>query len=546
MASINLCRISDADLTDASIEEVLWLEEGSKEVQLRAEFPGRLFTFVEPAETPEWAHYVRPVAVRALDIPARQAIGAVLLLKPDARKRLLYAATWGSGRFQLRASRLEPDAGLRCALNLISGEQAAQRSWNPARVRALRSKRVGENTLITETQSSRKAPIDTFPFSADADQLRRVTGTPTDTATFGSTISGGVSIQVKRPSEVRNLVTLCRSIERVYNSTDYQRHFAWIDNVSPISDIVKIERVYDVIIGSLRDGTASKFNLSPPSLIAWEDVATFRYQWGRKFFDVEDPAAETFRDFLVKSQLLPELSFESLREIPKLHALNSNQERIQSWPINRCFSGEFTIGGDAYILDDGALLSVASDYLDELNAFMRQVPDAVQAFPKLKQGEVEGDYNERVARTLKGAIMLDRQTVNRPQASAIEICDIALKSKHLIHVKKGTSSSSLSHLFAQGVVSAELLHMDPEFRERVAQLLSRELIGSGAKRVADFDWLHEADFKPSLCEIVYAIMTDTRRLQKQDLPFFSKVNLRMRCHELRRMGFRYSLALVSA
>jgi uncharacterized protein (TIGR04141 family) len=108
-----------------------------------------------------------------------------------------------------------------------------------------------------------------------------------------------------------------------------------------------------------------------------------------------------------------------------------------------------------------------------------------------------------------------------------------------------TSSSSLSHLFSQGVVSAELLHMDPEFRERVEQLLSGELIGSGTKRMADFDWLHGADFQPSLCEVVYAIMTNTRRLQKEELPFFSKVNLRMRCHELRRMGFRYSLALVS-
>lgn len=385
-----------------------------------------------------------------------------------------------------------------------------------------------------------------FPFRADANQLRRVTGTPINTAEFGSTVTGGVSIQVRRPNEAKNLVALCKSIEGVYKSKDYQRHFAWIDNVSPIYDVAKLERVYDVIIAALRDDTAGRFNLSPPGLIAWEDVTSFRYQWGRKSFDVEEPTAETFRDFLVKSQLLPELSFEALREIPKLHALDGNLERIQSWPINRCLSGEFTIGADSFILDDGALLADASDYLEELNAFMRRMPDAAQAFPKTKEGEVEGDYNQRVARTLKGAIMLDRQTVSRPQATAIEVCDIALKSRQLIHVKKGTSSSSLSHLFAQGVVSAELLHMDPEFRERVEQRLSGELIGTGAKQMADFDWLHADHFQPALCEVVYAIMIEKRRLRKQDLPFFSKVNLRMRCHELRRMGFKYSLALVGA
>lgn len=544
MASISLYRIPDADLTDEGVDEILSRGDGSQEIRLR-EFPGRLFTFVDPALVPEWVHYVRPLAARPLDIPARQAAGAVLLLKPDARRRLIYAAAWGNGRFYLQNDRLEPDGGLRCALNLISGEKSGERSWNPARVRALRAKRVGENTLITETQASRKAAIETFPFSADADQLRKVTGTPINAATFGSTITGGVSIHVKRPAEPRNLITLCRSIERARGSTDYQRHFGWIDNVSPIRDLAKLERVFGLIVEALRDDATDKFNLSPPSLIAWDDVASFRYQWGRKSVDVEEPSPESFREFLNAAQLMPELGVATLRETPKLHALDGNQERIQTWPISRCLSGEFTVGGDTLILDDGTLLAVASDFLGELNAFMRRMPDAAQPFPRVKGSENEGRYNRRVAQAVNGAILLDRRTVTRPQATAIEVCDIAVRTKHLIHVKKGTSSSSLSHLFAQGVVSAELLHMDAGFRERVANLLTENLVGTGAGRMRDFAWLHARDFQPAGCEVVYAIMTGARRLAKEELPFFSKVNLRMRCHELRRMGFKYSLALVS-
>jgi uncharacterized protein (TIGR04141 family) len=174
------------------------------------------------------------------------------------------------------------------------------------------------------------------------------------------------------------------------------------------------------------------------------------------------------------------------------------------------------------------------------------MPDATQAFPRVRGGENEGRYNRRVAQALNGAILLDRRTVLRPQATAIEICDIAVRTKHLIHVKKGTSSSSLSHLFAQGVVSAELLHMDEGFRERVADLLAEDFVGTGAGRMRDFAWLHAGDFQPAGCEVVYAIMTGARRLTKEELPFFSKVNLRMRCHELRRMRFKYSIALVSS
>jgi uncharacterized protein (TIGR04141 family) len=57
--------------------------------------------------------------------------------------------------------------------------------------------------------------------------------------------------------------------------------------------------------------------------------------------------------------------------------------------------------------------------------------------------------------------------------------------------------------------------------------------------------MFDKNFEPLKCEVVYAVMTGRPRgMRKEDLPFFSKVNLRMRCIELRRMGYKYSLALV--
>jgi uncharacterized protein (TIGR04141 family) len=545
MSSVSLYRIADADLTDASVRAFLWMDDSAPtEVPLKKEIPGRLLIFRDPSKIPEWAQYVASIATSTLGVPARESIGAILLLKPDIRRRIVYAATWGSGRFQLRSDRLEPDGGLRCALNLISGEKAGEDSWDPARVRALRSKRVSQNTLITEIQSSRKATIDSFPFSADVDQLRRVTGTPTDVGRFGSTVSGGISIHVKRPDDARELVQLCRHIERVHNSTNYQRHFGWIDNVSPITDSTLIKKANDKIVVGLRAGRLDNFSLSPPSLVSWENVATFAYQWGRKSSDVDEPSLDTFHAFMLKHDLMPELSAATLRDAAKLHALDGNRDKMQSWSISRCLSGEFTIG-DTYILDDGTLLSVASDYLRDLNKFTSAIANPVQSFPRARRSEKEGDYNERVSKALRGAILLDKRTVSRPQATAIEICDVAISTKHLVHVKKGTSSSSLSHLFAQGVVSAELLHMDPDFRGRIAKLLSTTFTGAAAGPMKDFAWLHAKDFEPYACEVVYAILTNRPRgMPKEALPFFSKVNLRMRCHELRRMGFKYSLALV--
>lgn len=548
MVSVSLYRIPDADLSDDVANEIVWLEEGMwTEVALKEDLPGRLFVFQDPPEVPEWVQYISPLVNGPVSVPTREPAGAILLLKPNARQRIVYAAAWGTGRFQLRSLRLESDGGLRCALNLISGEKQGDRAWDSARVRAIRSKRVGENTLIIETQASRKAAIDAFPFSIQADQLRRVTGTPTNTSKFGSNISGGVALRVKRPDDPGKLIALCREIERVHKSTDYQRHFGWIDNVAPVKDVKKLDAIYELIVASIRAGRLDEFSLSPPTLVSWEEVTTFSYQWGRKSYDVEEPSLASFYEFLVSEDgLMRELTVESLKQIPRLHALDADRARLQSWSVLKCLSGEFRLGGETFVLDDGVLLSVAADYLRDLNAFAKQLPEPSQRFPRMLPGEVEGDYNERLSGALKCAILLDKRTISRPQATAIEICDVATDTRQLVHVKKGTSSSSLSHLFSQGVVSAELLHMDPEFRKKIAKQFSGKIGGSGGKRIKDFAWLHASNFSPHECEVVYAIMVDSRRIKREQLPFFSKVNLRLRCDDLRRMGFKYSLTLIGA
>jgi uncharacterized protein (TIGR04141 family) len=50
------------------------------------------------------------------------------------------------------------------------------------------------------------------------------------------------------------------------------------------------------------------------------------------------------------------------------------------------------------------------------------------------------------------------------KTTPIEICDLLSEEGRFIHVKRKLSSSSLSHLFAQGYVSAELLQENSEYR----------------------------------------------------------------------------------
>ncbi len=548
MATVTVYRLQDLPLQAAELsEEIFSPDHPVEEVRLKRGLPARLFISRSEAKVPEWVSYLEQVTTAPLPVAAREASGAVLLVKPDGRRREGYALTWGTGHFLLRSDRIEADVGLRAALNLLAARSPGDAEWNPERVRAIRTKRVGQTTLISQTQASRKSSIDVFPFSASADQLRQVTGTPAAADYWGATITGGVSLHVRRPERASGLVELCKEIENVYRSDAYKRYYGWVDNVVAVNDRALLEGAVAEVIQRLKIGDTSTVSLSPPTLVNWERAAKFEYRRGRQTGENLDPSVETFLRFAEEHDLLDSLSFDELAAKIKLRALDDEGAETESWPLLKCLTAELTLDGKSYILDEGALFAVDNDFLADLNGFVAGIPVSDLALPPTEAGENEGPYNERLAETLRDALLFDKRTVRRPQATAIEICDVVLGGRKLIHVKKGLSSSSLSHLFAQGVVSAELLYMDDAFRIGVRELLEGELDGTGAGDRAAFSWLHESPFSPQRCEIAYVVMTEARATSEpRGLPFFSKVNLRQRCQELLRMGYKYSLVLVPA
>ena len=201
------------DLSDANVARVITLDPNVQEIPVRAGLPARLFMSRSNPRTPEWFGYLAPVMTRKPVIERSRALGAVLLVQPNGRRRVLYAATWGTGHFLLREQFLERDLGLRCALNLLTaGAQPGQ--WDAARLRSVRAKRVGPDVLITESQTARLAPLESFAFSADVDQLRAVTGVPLDSDRWGKSVTGGVSLHVRRPGEIAGITQFCRDVER--------------------------------------------------------------------------------------------------------------------------------------------------------------------------------------------------------------------------------------------------------------------------------------------------------------------------------------------
>src|SRR5262249_3032035 len=117
----------------------------------------------------------------------------------------------------------------------------------------------------------------------------------------------------------------------------------------------------------------------------------------------------------------------------------------------------------------------------------------------------------------------------------MEFCDLMDGQGRIVHVKRRSRSSTLSHLFAQGLLAAEVFVRDGTFRtDLVAKLQERNQPGAAALIPAGRPDTHEF-------EIVYAVLGDKPPTEPEDLPFFSQLNFKLTAERLENLNYRVSL-----
>jgi len=133
--------------------------------------------------------------------------------------------------------------------------------------------------------------------------------------------------------------------------------------------------------------------------------------------------------------------------------------------------------------------------------------------------------------------LLDRELVAPDGAkSRIEFCDLLSADGSIVHVKRKSRSSTLSHLFAQGHVSAEAL-VDGALRDQV-----RAAIQQSAGTSDSSAWLSLVPPSGSALDrdkvtITYAVIANSSATGIEWLPFFSRLTLMQTVRDLNRLGF---------
>lgn len=193
-------------------------------------------------------------------------------------------------------------------------------------------------------------------------------------------------------------------------------------------------------------------------------------------------------------------------------------------------SAEIDLDGLLYVLAADHWYAVVRDFVERVNESIGEIPLSNIALPRYRAGEAEGDYNSRAVREAAGLHLFDKSLVRfQGERGPIEFCDLLSDARQLVHVKRRSRSSLLSHLFMQGYVAAEAFIDYRPLRKQVRESMP-----------ALDHLIPEDDPDPSQYEIVYALLHDGQ----DTLPFFSKVALTTIYKQLRRMHYRVGVAWV--
>ena len=490
-------------------------------------FNGSLYVSPPNQTPPSWLAFVQSGIKEPLQELANRTNAAVLVFRRGER---MLAFTFGHGRNLIRSSVLVPDFGLKTALNSLQHNN----------LRSLDSFAIEEQTVHTRTQASRAGGIEVFGIDIGKDILRAVTGTPRVDVPFNSVSGVESTLAISVHTDFSGLGRLCDDLLSLYRKRTYKDHFAWVDNVRKVTDQSVLDELHTRLMAEIKLGANGATRLSPPEPVDWEDIQGFAYTHRRRVLDLE-PRIESYLENID----IAHLTIEDLKKNKVFVLKDDDTEPAYRWSVYSCLTFEITLAGKNYLLTTGDWFEVDRDFAKSIDKTLESIPIAKTHLPKLlvdRNGkhETEGEYNSRAAKLDPSIALLDKRLARcRSTSSGIEPCDLFTRNKEFIHVKhKKGGSSDLSHLFAQGRISAEALLGDEDFRRDVRDLLAKaNLILQDAITIA----------KPTPTDygVVFAILGTKNSQPCKELPFFSKLNLARTYEDLITLGFNVAVLGIS-
>jgi len=500
--------------------------------------PGAKLYAGKTGKPPAWKTLVEELTSTSLDVWSESS-GSLLFVPvrsgtPDER---IIAVCFGTGHHALDPSALEHQFGLKVVLNTVPKN----------RLRSIDSATLDAVTFQRRTQASRDADLGEFGLEVERDLLRVAAGTPSNT-NFAKFVAGHDGLTISTAFEPHDLASKLTEVLEASENNAYQKDFYWVDYIRPITDRGSLEKLDAALLdelNSLRSGKPSDLHLCPPEIVEYKEGQEIAYYGtglaSRKTsfsqLDIIDYAGELKRSNFsgdieaIKTHQVRVLRDETSAEQPK-------------WSVYKCFILEHETKGDIFILFGGNWFKVSKSFRDNVQ----------RDFDKLCKPSFLPKTSAKNEKELITALDMRSDMINLDQAKIqpkgvkganIEPCDFFSNQRQFIHLKDGHSSSTISHLWNQGLVSGDAFVSDRNFVSSLRSEVKKRQDKVG--RDGFHSLLPTARGRPRAQDfvVIYGILRRRNmRSGKLDLPFFSKVSLRPIAAQLKKFGFEVEIHLI--
>lgn len=458
--------------------------------------------------------------------------GAVIFVPVGAR---VVAVCFGHVHIALDDDAFERQFGLKVTLNTVP--RGSLRTLDLATPDAV--------TFQKRVQASKDSDLQAFGVDMLRD-LARVAGGTAGNAAFARFVAGKDSLSITCEVDSATLQAKCTEIVTAFNQKTYQKEFAWVDNMRVVVEKDVIEqldqKLFDAI-EELRNGNTTDLHMAPPEIVDYTEGSQLHYNGfgshGKNFYSlsIEDYVSELERcEF--------DGNVADLKEKHRIKAKGDGDEEFsEKWRVYDCFVFETALGAGAtkqqYVLYAGNWYRIEQKFKAQVDAFFDSIPKVaiIGKTDCVNEQALIDDIEANRADLLK----LDKTMIN-PEGvryANLEPCDFLSDKKQFIHLKDGHSSGPISHLWSQGVVSAEAFVSDADFRKKLRAKVKSLRSGFESHLPKSTDRVVREDY-----QVVYGIMRKPYADGSIDLPFFSKVSLQAAAERIGQFGIPIAIELI--
>lgn len=488
---------------------------------------GMLFIKIPVENKPSWSGIAEELAGEGLDELSNRSSSAVLIIKSTDE---VMAFTFGYGRHLVDTKYFVYDFGIKTALNILDHSS----------LRSVDLFSLDDQAVQKKTQAARESEVSIFGIDISKDILRAVTGSPKDGVELHNISGADLSLSFSIRIDIKKLTELVSILVSYYKESSYKENFSWVDNIRRVKEKSELTRLDSLVVDSIRR-KSSEIVITLPEIVSWDNIYGFSFTRSKHNIT---PMIDT-QEYL-KNIDSDKVNIDSIKR-DRIYVYDISGNNID-YAIYQSIYYEIKEVDKTHILFSGVWYEIENSFISRIDKILQDISLSKLVFPKvyvwseLKDGEVkqkietEGNYNKRVSESDLYHLLDCNLIKSNRTTTAIELCDLMTDHKQFIHVKhrKG-GSAGLSHLFAQGSVSAEILLGDREFRKATRRVLKK--VKEGLQDIVSLD-----SFKREGVEIVFLILGEDSGTLKQNLPFFSKVNLSKTYENLSQRGFTMTIA----